>query len=121
MDRGDWKRAAEYFLVSKNYKELIEAFVKLESYDSLSQIITELPENSPQLLDLAERFKYVGLASYAAKCYERCSQPKMAVDCCVLLNHWDLAIELAEKYKLPQIETLLNQNAASLLESHCKL
>jgi WD repeat-containing protein 35 len=84
-------------------------------------VVQELPENDPTLLELAERFKYAGLAQPAVKCYERCSQPKAAVDCCVLLNQWDLAIELAEKYRLPQIESLLNQTASQLLESNRRL
>ena len=26
------------------------------------------------------------------------------MDCCVLLNKWDLALELAERYDYPQVE-----------------
>jgi hypothetical protein len=28
---------------------------------------------------------------------------KKAVDCCVLLNHWNIAIEMAEKYGYIQV------------------
>jgi hypothetical protein len=34
----------------------------MEDYDNLSQIITEIPENDPLLIDLAERFQMVGMA-----------------------------------------------------------
>ena len=39
-----------------------------------------------------------------------------AVDCCVHLNHWDQAVDLARQHSLPQIETLLAQYAGRLLE-----
>lgn len=68
-EKFKWDRAAEFYLLSKNYKGLIEAFTRMEDYDNLSQIITEIPENDPLLIDLAERFQMVGLAEHAVKCY----------------------------------------------------
>ena len=82
-EKFKWDRAAEFYLLSKNYKGLIEAFTRMEDYDNLSQIITEIPENDPLLIDLAERFQMVGMAEYAVKCYERAGQIKAAIDCCV--------------------------------------
>lgn len=38
-------------------------------------------------------------------------EPKKAIDCCVLLNHWNIATELAEKHGYAQIEGLLQNNA----------
>ena len=55
------------------------------------------------LLDLAEKFQAAGIAEYAVKCYERAEQGKAAIDCCILLNHWGLATELADKYGFVQI------------------
>jgi WD repeat-containing protein 35 len=70
-EKFKWDRAAEFYLLSKNYKGLIEAFTRMEDYENLSQVITEIPENDPLLVDLAERFQMVGMAEYAVKCYER--------------------------------------------------
>lgn len=72
-------------------------------------------------MDLAERFQMVGMAEYAVKCYERAGQIKAAVDCCVLLNHWNIAVELAEKHRFMQIETLLQQCAQDLLSKNRRL
>ena len=38
------------------------------------------------------------------------------MDCCVHLNHWDQAVDLARQHSLPQIETLLAQYAGRLLQ-----
>ena len=39
----------------------------------------------------------------AVDCHIRGGNPKAAVDCCVVLNRWDIALELAEKYDFPQV------------------
>ena len=39
----------------------------------------------------------------AVDCHLRGGNPKAAVDCCVLLNRWDIALELAEKHDFPQV------------------
>jgi len=36
---------------------------------------------------------------------------KEAVDCAVVLNNWNIAVELSERHGLPQVESLLNQYA----------
>nr|CAD7408133.1 unnamed protein product [Timema cristinae] len=46
----------------------------------------------------------------------KCGQVKNGVDACVGLNQWDQAIDLAKKYKLPEIGTLLKKYATHLLE-----
>jgi hypothetical protein len=40
---------------------------------------------------------------------------KSAVDTCVNLNQWDQAVDLAKKYKLPEIGSLLAKYATHLL------
>jgi WD repeat-containing protein 35 len=41
------------------------------------------------------------MAENAVKCYEKCGEIKRAIDCAVLLNHWNIAVELAEKHNFP--------------------
>ena len=45
----------------------------------------------------------VGMHEEAVDCHLRGGNPKAAVDCCVLLNRWDVALELAEKHEFPQV------------------
>ena len=51
------------------------------------------------------------MAEYAVKCYEKLGEFKKAIDCCVLLNHWNIATELAERHGYAQIEGLLTNSA----------
>ena len=39
------------------------------------------------------------------------------MDCCVLLNQWEKALELAERYDYPQVELLLIKTAVGLIAS----
>lgn len=45
----------------------------------------------------------------------QCGQMKSAVDTCVNLNQWDQAVDLAKKFKLPEIGNLLAKYASHLL------
>ena len=120
-ERLEWDRAAEFYATAKNYKGLIQCFTMIEDYDSLAQIIDEIPENDPLLNELADRFQLAGMAEYAVKCYEKLGEYKKAVDCCVLLNHWNIATEMAEKHGYMQVQGLLQQNATELLNKNKRL
>ena len=43
---------------------------------------------------------------------------KQAIDCCVQLNQWDQAIELAKQHNIKEIDTLLAKYASYLLEKN---
>ena len=66
-------------------------------------------------------FLSVGLCEQAALSFEKCSRVKDAIDCCVLLNQWDQAINLAKKHSVREIDVLLAKYAAHLLEKNKKL
>jgi WD repeat-containing protein 35 len=80
-----------------------------------------LPENSPVLESLGERFQSMGLCEAAANAYLKLGDVKRAIDCCVLLNQWNKAVELAEEHNFLQIESLLTKYANSLLEKNKKM
>ena len=61
-------------------------------------------------------FSSVGLCEQSVQAYTKCNQIKDAIDCCVLLNQWDLAVELAKKHSVREIDGLLTKYAAHLLE-----
>jgi WD repeat-containing protein 35 len=59
-------------------------------------VIKFLPEASPILEILGEKFQSMGLCAAAVEAYNKFGDVKRAIDCCVLLNQWNLAVELAE-------------------------
>ena len=120
-DRFKWEKAVVYYTMSKNYESLIESYYNLEDFNNLGKLIHQLPETSPLILDLADKFQQFGLCEYAVQCFTKIGEIKQAIDCCVLLNHWNLAVELAEQHNFVQIEGLLSTYANILLQKRKKL
>lgn len=120
-DRQRWRRAIPYYESAKTYDALVECFYVVEDFEKLAGLIDALPEGSPLLHNVGYKLQSVGLTDGAARALLRAGDIKGAVDCCVLLNQWDKAIELAEKHKLPQIEGLLSKYASHLLDSNKKI
>ncbi len=121
-DRMKWKKAAQYFQLSHNNLQLAECYYRLEQFNELIKMATELPDESPLLYTLAQRFESVGMVKEAVDCYIRSgNSPKEAIDCCVKCNKWDKALELAEKYDFPQVEGLLIKFAMDLVSSNRRL
>jgi WD repeat-containing protein 35 len=58
-----------------------------------------------------------GHAEDAARVYVHAGQPQAAVDTCVRLNHWALAVSLAETHRVHTINTVLVQYAGHLQRS----
>ena len=120
-ERGKWFKAVKYYQTAQDNESLVEAYFKLEDFDNLEKLLTILPENSPILEALGERFQSMGLCDSATKSYLRMGDVKKAIDCCVLLNQWNQAVELAEQHNFLQIEQLLGKYANSLLEKNKKM
>jgi WD repeat-containing protein 35 len=117
-DRGKWSNAAQYYAKAQNNNALVDAYYFLEDYDSLERLINYLPEGSPLLMDIGNKFTSVGLCDPAVQAYLRFGEVKTAVDTCVLLNQWDLAVNLAQQQNFQQIEGLLAKYAQHLLDKN---
>jgi len=120
-DRGKWSNAAQYYSKAQNNTALVDAYYFLEDYDSLERLIAYLPEGSPLLTDIGHKFTSVGLCEQAVQAYLRFGDVKTAVDTCVLLNQWDLAVNLAHEQNFQQIEGLLAKYAQHLLDKNKKI
>ncbi len=81
-----------------------------------------MSEGDSELLQrLAVKFEANCLCDKAVECWVKLGDFKRAVDCCVLLKNWTLAMELAEKHNFIQIEGLLSQYATQLMSQKKKL
>ncbi|KAJ3069811.1 WD repeat-containing protein 35 [Podochytrium sp. JEL0797] len=117
-ERQRWAQAITYYSQGRNVERLVECHYMVEDYDSLEKIIFTLPETSPLLVVLAEKFVTVGLCEQAVNAFIRSGNVKSAIDTCVQLNKWDMAVDLAEAHRFQGIETLLAKYATQLLEQN---
>ena len=113
-DRFKWRKAVQYYQLSRNVEKLAECFYRLENFSELAKLRYDVADGTYLLKSLAKQFECVGMYNEAVDCFIRSGDTKAAVDCCVKLNRWDIAIELAEKYDYPQVEGLLTKFTLSL-------
>lgn len=111
-----WESAREYYEKAHYVEGLMETFYHLEKYEELENLINKLPEKSPLLGKLGQMLATVGLTEKSVEAYKKCGDIKSAVGICVNLRQWGLAVELAQKYKMPSVNALLNKHAAHLLQ-----
>eukprot|EP00057_Strongylocentrotus_purpuratus_P012812 XP_011667286.1 PREDICTED: WD repeat-containing protein 35 isoform X1 [Strongylocentrotus purpuratus] len=115
-DRQKWANAVTYYLQGNNQERLAECYYMLEDFAGLNKLSDALPENHLLLPDIASMFMTVGMCAEAVSAYLKCNEVKKAVDCCVHLNQWDQAVELAKKHHIREIDSLLAKYAAHLLD-----
>ncbi|XP_058126929.1 WD repeat-containing protein 35-like [Anopheles ziemanni] len=116
MNMRAWDSAKEYYEKAHHIEGLMDALYGLEQYDELVGCMHKLPEKSPQLAKLGQMLATVGMCEQAVAASLKLGDVKSAVSSCIGLRQWGLAVELAQKYKMPQINTLLSKHAAQLLQ-----
>jgi WD repeat-containing protein 35 len=72
--------------LANDYENLANAFYKLEDFGALEALIESLPQASPILEKLGEKFMSMGLCKEAVDSFVKFGEVKRAIDCCVLLN-----------------------------------
>jgi hypothetical protein len=81
---------------AKNSEMLVECFYALEDFVALGRLMDALPDGSPLLTNIGEKFQSVGLCNEGVTAFLKAGDTKRAIDCCVLLNQWDQAVALAQ-------------------------
>ncbi|KAF1331198.1 hypothetical protein FI667_g4547, partial [Globisporangium splendens] len=114
-DRHKWEKAIKYYAQVSNISALAHCFYTLGDFNQLESLVSEIPENSPLLKEMAVKFTRAGLCSSAVEAYLRMGDVKSAIDSCVLLNEWERAVTLAEQHNFPQIENVLTKYANHLM------
>ena len=121
MDSKDYDKAEEYYKKANNVEGLINVWFATEEFDKASNYIEKIPEQNEFLLFMGDKFETYGLCDEAVNCYLRYGDVKKAIDTCVLMNKWNLAVELAEKNNFFQIEGLVNKFGSILMEKGKKM
>lgn len=71
--------------------------------------------HTPRYSPPGTAFKSVGLADDAVFAFLKAGDVALAVEACLSLHHWSLAVEIAQSYNQPQINPLLSKAAEQLL------
>lgn len=111
-----WESAKEYYEKAHDIEGLMDSLYHLENFDELELCVNKLPEKSPLLAKLGQMLASVGMCDQAVTAFLKQGDVKSAVNTCVNLKQWGQAVDLAQKYKMPQISALLGQHATQLLQ-----
>lgn len=111
-----WESAKEYYEKAHAIEGVMESLYHLEQYDELEKCIDSFPEKSPLLGKLGRMLESVGCCNQAVMAYLKFGDVRAAVNACVNLRNWAQAVELAQKYEMPQVGVLLDKHAAQLLK-----
>eukprot|EP00759_Apiculatamorpha_spiralis_P026415 PhF_6_TR29362/c0_g1_i1/m.43202/K19674/WDR35, IFT121; WD repeat-containing protein 35 len=115
-ERQKWTKAVQYYSQAKKYEKLVPLYFLMEDYRSLTRVIDFVDHDVPLLTDIGRKLASVGLSENAVEAFIKAGEIKLAVDACVELNQWDQAIQLAEKYRVPEISQYLSKYASHLVE-----
>ncbi|GAB5366413.1 hypothetical protein AAMO2058_001141600 [Amorphochlora amoebiformis] len=116
MDRQKWNKAKRYFLKASNFEKVAECAYAVDDYDTLKKLLETIPDGTPWLKKLGVKFQSVGLCEEAVKAYMKMNDLQSGVECCVVLNQWNLAVKLTKEHKGRNIQGLLDKYATHLLE-----
>lgn len=120
-DHQKWANAVQYYVEGRNEERISECYYMLEDYKGLESFTEQLPENHKLLKSIGQMFAGVGLCEQAVVAFTKTGEVKLAIDTCVTLNQWDLAVKLAKEHKHQEINALLAKYASHLLEKDKKL
>ncbi|KAG1701662.1 WD repeat-containing protein 35 [Nymphon striatum] len=117
-DRQKWNTAVTYYEQGRNQHRLAECYYMLEQYDKLETLVGELPDNHELLTKIGNQFNAVGMCQQAIDAYIKAGKVKIAINCCVNLNQWNLAVNLAKKHDIKEISALLMKYAKHLIDKN---
>lgn len=116
-DNNDWKKAIEHFEKIDSSDQLVRCYINTENFEGLIKLIDRV--SSPKLqLDIAMFLESMGLSKESVKAYVKANKIEMAINVCVMMCEWKLAIDLANEYKIPRIDTLLDKYVQHLIKEN---
>eukprot|EP00053_Salpingoeca_punica_P010039 m.90373 g.90373 ORF g.90373 m.90373 type:complete len:1153 (-) comp15261_c1_seq1:288-3746(-) len=114
-DRQRWEQALKYYTQGRNLGRMAQCYFRLEDYKGLESLLPQLSEGSELLGDIGAMFATVGMPTQSVAFYCKTGRIKDAINVCVSLNQWDLAVQLAKKHNIMDIDSLLAKYASHLL------
>lgn len=87
----------------------------------MARLAKELPEKTAMLFEIGDRLERLGACDAAVFAFQKGGDLKRAIDCCVRLNEWQLAVDLSAQGDYPQMDVLLQRHVNSLLKADRRL
>lgn len=119
-DSLNWKKASHYFALCDDQEALIECFYMSKNSEKLGKLVYQINDRD-MLQDIGQKLENLNSIEMAAKAYEKVGDPKKGVDVAIINNYWGVAVEIAERNNMVQIDGLISKYAKMLLDKNRKL
>ena len=117
VERGELEKAAKYYSQAQNMEALANCLYRAEDFAGLVKLATDLPDGTPLLKEIGRKLSSVGMANEASDAFVKGGDVSLAIDACLMLQHFQGAIEMAEQHNFPTVHKALAQYASQLIES----
>lgn len=107
-DRQEWQKAIEHYEKINAFDRLVDGYIFEEKYDALISLIDKIDDKNI-LLQIARCLETLAYCKEAVKAYIKSNNFELAINACVNLNEWKMATELANQYRMKNIDTLLDK------------
>lgn len=116
-DNYNWDEAMQHLEKVDSYDQLIECYIHLDNYDGLTNLIGKI--NGPQqLIEIGMYLESVGMCKECTKAYCKAGEVRKALNACLAMSEWKIAIDLANEHHIEHIDSLLNKYSEHLLEEN---
>ncbi|KNE64632.1 hypothetical protein AMAG_09988 [Allomyces macrogynus ATCC 38327] len=94
-----WTHAVTYFAQARHFDALADCYFGAEDVASLEQLLHSLPATNATLDKIGDYFARLGMAKEAVAAYVKRGNVNQAMQVCVQLNQWALAVDLAQQHQ----------------------
>lgn len=113
-DHCQWAQAVENFEKINSFDELVPCYLYLENYNGLIRLIDRV-SNESLLCDIAVFLQSMGLCKDSVRALVKANKVERAIEVCISMSEWKLAIDLAHEHRFEHIDSLLKQYVDHLL------
>lgn len=107
-DSHDWKQATGHFESIHQSDQLVDCYMSSGDYDGLIKLIGQV-NNQETLVEIGMYLESLGLCKDSARAYVKGGKVELALNVCVAMSEWKLAMDLANEHHIEHIDEILNK------------
>lgn len=116
-DNYKWDEAMTQLEKVDSYDRLIECYIHLDNHNGLVNLIGKVSDPK-QLLEIGIYLESVGMCKECTRAYCKAGEVQKALNACINMSEWKIAIDLANEHHIEHIDSLLNKYSEHLLEEN---
>lgn len=96
--KGDWATAASEYDIAHDHKKQLRALFRGDDFNGISRLCDSLKPKDPLLAEIGLKFVALGAHSKAVDAFMKFGDVQKAIDSCVYLNQWTMALQIADDH-----------------------